>query len=187
MTWLSFKSKEAMRVTKNEKFLLLILLAIVFFGGNFMGYRWLMQKQATLKLSCAQLKADQAEARVELQESSLWTQRKAWIQDHQPTMGDEGDAKAQVLEYALKGARDNKLEILQQSLGDTQRGASGTRVNVSVTVKGSMQALATWLTALEKADQFYAISTFSLKADTDQKSMDCKLEIARYFKDKQGS
>ena len=49
-------------------------------------------------------------------------------------MTDEGDAKAQVLEYVLKGARDNKLEIIDQSLNDVQHGAAGTRVNVSVGV-----------------------------------------------------
>ena len=39
-----------------------------------------------------------------------------------------------------------------------------------------------WLTALEKPDDFYAISLFSLKADQDQKSFDCTLQVARYFK-----
>jgi hypothetical protein len=171
-----------MQVTKNEKFLLLVLLAVAFFVANFLGYRWLAQKQAGLRLSYAELQADQLQAKVELQDADLWAQRQAWIHDHEPAMGDEGDAKAQVLEYTLKGARDNKLEILQQSLGDAEPGTAGTRVNVSVTVKGSMQGLANWLVDFEKPDQFYAVSTFSLKADTDQKSMDCKLEIARYFK-----
>ena len=46
-----------------------------------------------------------------------------------------------------------------------------------------MEGLAKWLTDLQKPDQFYAISSFSLKADQDQKSMVCTLQIARYFKD----
>jgi hypothetical protein len=173
-----------MQVTKNEKFLLLILIAIAFLGGNYFGYRWLAQKQTSLGLSLAQLKADQAEAKVDLQESDLWAQRKAWVVEKQPAMTDEGDAKAQVLEDVLKGARDNKLEIQDQSLNDVQHGPAGTRVNVSVKVKGPMQALVKWLTALEKPEQFFAISSFSLKADQDQKSMVCTLQIARYFKNK---
>jgi len=55
---------------------------------------------------------------------------------------------------------------------------------VTVKVKGSMEALCKWLTDLEKPDQFYAISSFSLKADQDQKSMVCALQVARYFKEK---
>ena len=82
----------------------------------------------------------------------------------------------------MKGAHDNKLEILEQNLNDSQHGAAGTRINVSVKVKGSMQDLCKWLTALQKPDQFYAVSLFSLKADQDQKSMVCTLQIARYFK-----
>jgi hypothetical protein len=71
---------------------------------------------------------------------------------------------------------------MEQSLNDVQHGAAGTRVNVSVKVKGSMQGLCKWLTDLQKPDQFYAISSFSLRADEDQKSMVCTLQIARYFK-----
>ena len=100
----------------------------------------------------------------------------------QPPLGDEGEAKAAVLEYVQKGARANKLEIVEQSLNDVQRTAGGTRVNVSVKVKGSMEDLVTWLTGLEKPDDFYAVSLFSLKADQDQKSFDCTVQIARYFK-----
>jgi hypothetical protein len=171
-----------MQVTKNEKFLLVCLFAVAFCVGNFFGYRWLVQKQQSLDLSLATMKADQAEAKVDLQESALWSHRKAWISSQQPAMTDEGDAKAAVLEQVLKGARDNKLEIVDQSLNDVQHGAAGTRVNVSVKVKGPMQALVEWLTALQKPEQFFAISSFSLKADQDQKSMVCTLQIARYFK-----
>jgi Tfp pilus assembly protein PilN len=172
-----------MRVTKSEKTLLWVLAAIIFAGGNYFGYRWLSQKQSSLQLAYAQLKADQAEAKVDLLESDLWAQRTAWVRDHEPALGDEGDAKAQVLEYVLKGARDNKLEIIEQSLNDVEHGAAGARVNVSVKVKGSMEALAKWLTDLQKPDQFYAVSSFTLKADQDQKSMVCTLQIARYFKE----
>ena len=171
-----------MRVTKNERTLLLALAAIVFAGGNYYGYLWLSQRQSNLQRTYAELRADQAEAKVDLQESDLWAQRKAWVNDHEPPLGDEGDAKAAVLEYALKGARENKLEILEQSLKDVQHGAGGACVNVSVKVKGPMQNLCKWLTDLQKPDQFYAISKFSLMADQDQKSMVCTLQIARYFK-----
>ena len=170
--------------TKNEKVLLWIRAAIIFGCGNYFGYRWLAQKQSGLELAAAQLRADQAEAEVDLQQSDLWAQRKSWVSEHEPALGDEGDAKAQVLEYVLKGARSNKLEILDQNLGDVQHGAAGTRINVSVKVKGAMQDLCQWLTNLQKPDQFYAISSFSLKADQDLKSMVCTLQIARYFKSK---
>jgi hypothetical protein len=168
--------------TRNEKFLLAVLFAILFVGGNYFGYRWLAQKQTSLTLAGAQLRADQAEAKVDLQESDLWAQRKAWVGEHEPVLGDEGETKAAVLNYVVKGAHDNKLEVMEQNLNDVQQGAAGTRINVSVKVKGSMQDLCKWLTVLQKPDQFYAISTFSLKADQDQKSMLCALQIARYFK-----
>jgi hypothetical protein len=162
--------------------LVLILAAMLFVTGNFFGYRWLSQKQSSLHLAYLQLQADQAEAKVDLKESDLWAQRKAWTRDHEPALGDEGVAKAQVLDYVVKGAGANKLEILERSVNDAQHGVAGTRINVSVKVKGSMEGLVKWLTDLQKPDQFYAVSSFSLRADEDQKSMVCTLQIARYFK-----
>jgi hypothetical protein len=168
--------------SKNEKILLSILVGILFVGGNYFGYRWLSQKQTTLTLDYAQLRADQEEARVDLKESDLWAQRKAWINDHEPSLADEGETKAAVLNYVVKGAKDNKLEVTDQSLSDVQHGAAGARVNVKIAVKGSMHDLCNWLADLQKPDQFYAVTSFSLKADQDQKSMVCTLQIARYFK-----
>ena len=172
-----------MRVTKSEKTLLWILAAIIFVGGNYFAYGWLAQRQSNLQLAYASLRADQAEAKVDLLESDLWAQRKAWIHDHEPAMSDEGETHAAVLAYVKKGADDNKLEVMEQSLNDVQHGAAGTCMNVSIKVKGSMQGLCKWLTDLQKPDQFYAVSSFSLKADQDQKSMVCTLQIARYFKE----
>jgi hypothetical protein len=164
--------------------LLWVLAAFVFACGNYLGYGWIAKKQKTLDLTYRSLRADQAEAKVDLVDSGLWDQRTAWIAAHEPPLGNEGDAKAELLESVLKGARDNKLEIVEQSLNDVQRGAAGAKVNVSVKVKGSMDALVKWLVDLQKPEQFFAISSFSLRADQDQKSMVCTLQIARYFKDK---
>ncbi len=167
--------------TPNEKLLLSILAAIVFIGANYFGYHWLSLKQASLDHAYAELRADQAEAKVDLLESDKWAQRRAWLHDHEPKLTDEGDAKAQVLAYALKGARDNKLEIVDQSLLDVEHNAAGTCVNVSVKVKGSMENMVKWLAPLQTPDQFYAVSVKELKADQDQKSMVCTLQISRYF------
>jgi hypothetical protein len=169
--------------TKNEKILLSILIAMIFAGGNYFGYRWLSQKQSSVQLAYLQLQADQAEAEVDLQQSDLWAKRQAWIHDHEPALGDEGETHAAVLAYVKKGADDHKLEVMEQSLNDVEHGAAGTRVNVSIKVKGSMQDLVKWLTDLQMPDQFYAVSSFSLQADQDQKSMVCTLRIARYFKE----
>ncbi len=169
--------------TRNEKLLLGVLIAVVFIGGNYFGYDWLAQQQAKLKLDVARLRADNAEAELALEESDMWAQRKAWIAAQEPAMaGDEGTTKAAVLEAVLKGARENKLEVQEQNLGDVEQGAAGTRVNVAVKVKGGMEPLVKWLTSLEKPDQFYAITSFSLKADQDLKSYICDVRIARYFK-----
>ena len=170
--------------TQTEKRLFLVLALVVFVGGNFYGYRWLAQKQQALQLSRAELKADQAEAEVDLQKQSWWAERKNWIDKNEPSLqGDEGDAKAQVSQAVAKGARDHQLEVMEQNLNDTQHGPAGTRVNVELKVKGSMQSLCQWLADLEKPASFYAVSQLSLKVDQDQKSFICTLQMERYFKE----
>jgi len=168
--------------TRNEKILLAVLGLIVLGGVNYYGYQWLSHRQSQLSLTYAQLHADKADAEIDLLKQDFWAQRKAWIQEHEPPAGEEGDTKAQVLQYVLKGARDNKLEVLEQGLNDVQHGPAGTRVNVTVKIKGSMEGLCRWLADLQKPESFYAVSQFSLKADQDQKSMICTLQLARYFK-----
>jgi hypothetical protein len=168
--------------TRTEKILVVMLVLIVFGAANFYGYEWLSHRQQALALRYAELRADRAEALVDLQKQSFWAQRQAWIKDHEPALTDEGDAKAQVLQAVLKGARDQHLEILEQTLGEAQPGPGGIQINATVKVKGGTQALCTWLADLQKPESFYAISQFSLKADQDQKSMVCTLQVARYFK-----
>ena len=173
-----------MRATRSSEKTLLAVLGLVIFGGVlFFGHKALSQRQQALDLSREGLKADQAEALVDLQSKDLWIQRQRWIQDHEPSMGEEGDTRAQVLNTVVNGARDHHLEILEQDPGDVQHGPGGARVNVSVKVKGSMEGLCRWLAELQKPESFYALSLFSLKADQDEKSMVCTLQIARYFKE----
>jgi hypothetical protein len=170
--------------TENEKRLLVVLFVVVLAMANYYGYKWLAQKQAVLVLTEKRLRADKAEAEVDLKKQDVWAQRKAWIAQHEPGLdGEEANAKAtKVLEAIHKGVLDQHLEVLDQSLNETQQGPSGTRVNVSIRIKGSMKGICDWLAGLQKPENFYAVTRFSLKADQDQKSMVCSLQLARYFK-----
>jgi hypothetical protein len=169
--------------TNSEKFLLGLLALVIFGGVIFFGYKALGQRQLALNLERASLKADQTEAEVDLQQMPLWAQRQDWIKNHEPLFGEEGDTRAQVLNFVVKGARDHHLEIQDQNLGDVQHGPGGVKVNAEVRVKGSMEGLCRWLAELQKPESFYAVDLFSLKADQDQKSVDCTLRVARYFRE----
>jgi hypothetical protein len=169
--------------TNSEKFLLGVLATVILGGLIFFGGKAFIRRQQALDLERASLRADQAEAIVDLQQKPLWTQRAQWIKDNEPPFGDEGDTRAQVLNFVVKGARDHHLEIVDQNLGDVAHGPGGVKVNAEVKVKGSMEALCRWLAELQKPASFYAVDLFSLKADADEKSMDCTLRLSRYFRD----
>jgi hypothetical protein len=168
--------------TSNEKLLLGVLVAILFVAANWFAWDWYAAQMAELHTKAGNLKDAQESAETALQEIPTWQKNMAWVKAKQPSLGDEGDAKAAVLEFVEKGATAHKLQIIDQNINDVQKTAAGTRVNVSIKIKGSMQDLVEWLAPLQKPDDFYAITLFSLKADADQKSYDCTLQIARYFK-----
>ena len=168
-------------LTHNEKFLLGVLGLILFGGLNFFGYGALQQKQRAQTMEYAQLKADQAEARVTLLSAATWQKRQAWIAQHEPVAKDEGDAKAETLQAVLKAAREKGLQVLEQSLNDTTDDQRGFRVEMALTVKGSMQALSAWVAGLQDPASFYAVPSISLKADSEQKAMVGTLQICRYF------
>jgi len=166
----------------NEKLYLAVLLAILFGAANWYGYKWYAGQMEELLVKADNLQADQDAAQQALQEIPTWTARKAWIAKTQPPLGSEGDAKANVLDFVEKGATAHKLEIVEQSLNDMQKTSGGVRINVSIKVKGAMHDLVDWLAPLQKPDEFYAVTLFSLKADADQKSFDCTLQVARFFR-----
>jgi hypothetical protein len=166
----------------NEKLYLGILLAILFGAANWYGYKWYAGQMTDLRHKVDNLQADRDASESALGELPKWNEKMKWIKDTEPPMTNEGDAKAAVLDYVEKGATAHKLEVVEQSLNDVQHTAGGVRVNVSIKVKGSMRDLAEWLAPLQKPDDFYAITLFSLKADSDLKSFDCTLQVARYFK-----
>ena len=170
--------------TKSEKFLLGVLGLVLAGGVLFYGGKALLQKQSVLDLERASLRADQAEARIDLEQAPLWSQRQHWIGAHEPVLGDEGDTRARVLGDVKQSALDHKLEILEQNLGDARHGAGGVKIDAEIKLKGSMESLCRWLADLQQPESFYAVDKFSLKADDDQKSIDCTLQVARFFREK---
>ncbi len=145
--------------------LLAVLIAFVFVAGNYYGYRWLAQRQAALQTSYAGLKADRAEAEVDLQQSDLWAKRQEWVKAHEPALGDEGETKAAVLASVLKGARDHKLEIVEQSLNDSEHRWPGNAHQFSVKVKGRCR-LCEWADRTPKTRPVLChLALFSLRAN----------------------
>jgi hypothetical protein len=169
--------------TKSEKILLGVLGLMLLGGGSFFGWQTLQQKQIALSRERISLKADQDQAMFDLQKMPLWTQRADWIKKNEPPFGEEGDTRAQVLNFVVKGAREHHLEVLDQDLGDVQHGPGGAKVTAIIKIKGSMEALCRWVAQLQDPASFYAVDLFSLKADLDQKSMVGTLHVSRYFKE----
>jgi hypothetical protein len=169
--------------TKSEKILLGVLGLMLLGGGSFFGWQTLEQRQTALSRERTSLKADQDEAMFDLQKMPLWTQRADWIRQNEPPFGEEGDTRAQVLNFVVKGAREHHLEVLEQNLGEVQHGPGGAKVNAEIKVKGSMEALCRWVAQMQQPASFYAVDLFSLKADLDEKSMVGTLRVARYFKE----
>jgi hypothetical protein len=169
--------------TKSERFLLVVLGLVILGGVIFFGDDALEKKQKAVDHQRAELRADNADAQVDLVQEPLCAQRQKWIHDHEPVFGDEGDTGAQVLNFVVKGARDHQLEIEEQSLGAVQHGPGGAKIEAEVKIKGGMEPLCRWLAELQKPESFYAVDFFSLKADPDQKSVVCTLHVVRYFRE----
>ena len=169
--------------TNSEKFLLGVLALIAVGGAVFFGGSALLDHQRLLERQEKSLHADQLEAMVDLQEEPLWTKRAQWLAAHQPAVGDAGTTQAEMLHVIVQGARDHHLEIADQNLGPLTHGPGGARVSAALKIKGSMEALSRWLAELQQPSQLYAVDSFSLKADADEKSVICELHLSRYYRE----
>lgn len=169
--------------TKSEMALLVILVVIALLIGNYFGYTWYAKQISALTLTEKRLKGDIADAEFDLRNKADLEKKKAWIEAHEPPLGERDITSAQVLDDVKKGTTEQHLEIMEQNLKGTENRPGGTRVNVHLKLKGSMQGICKWLADLQKPEDFYAVTELTMLADQDQKSIICTMELARYFKE----
>ncbi len=168
-------------LTPKEKRLLILFLALVFIVGNLIGLPWLSDQQKKLGRQLIDLRSQQEVATSWLGEKDLWTERKAWLDAHQPKLTSSGDASSDFLKLLQDTARQNKIKIVDQKLLEPEKHPGYEAISVRMTVNGNMEAIARWLSAIQQPDKFHAVLKFNLKREGEGDNMRCDLDLARWY------
>ena len=168
--------------TKNEQRLLWLVGAMVLVMITIYGLGALSRTQAGLNAEYRRVRLQQVDGRSLVSEADTWTERTEWLAVNAPRCGEEGKTRAEVLEHGLQEARDNHMQILEQSLGDVQRTAEGVSVSAKFRATGTMEQVCRCLSALQNPRKFYAVTSLSLRAGETDQVMICSITLKRFFK-----
>ena len=168
-------------LTNNERRLLLLLGLAFFLVLNVFGFTALAKKMQALNREKAQLVLEQNDAKGWLTRKDLWNKRKEWLTEKQPRSDSSGQDSARLLESLQQGARQQKINITQQRLMEPRSNPDYMEVAVQLEARGALESMLRWVAEIQAPDRFQAITSLTLKSDTEPPKVICNLTIARWY------
>ena len=169
------------KITKNERLLLALLLGALFVFLNVFAFQAVKRLNTQLKAQHEELRNQQVVAETWLEERTAWAEKKAWLDENQPKLGDEGAASSALLQHLTTSARRHSITVLEQKLLDAESTSKYREVSVRLKVSGSLKGLSQWLCEVQEPKLFQAVKTFSVKSAKKPPDVICVLEVARWY------
>ena len=168
-------------LTKGEKRLSLILIIALFVMANFYGLSTLYDMMSDSSRDLSDLRGRVNTNGIWLREKDLWLQRKQWIEKTQPRIQSDQVPQSELLQSVTASAKSNQLEIQEQSFGEIRSTPNYQSVSVRFKLSGPLQNVIKWLVQVQQPELFQAITSFSLKSESEPPTVSLELEIARLY------
>ena len=168
-------------LTKGEKRLSVILIIALFVMANFYGLSALYDSMSDSSRDLSDLRGRVNTNDIWLREKNLWLQRKQWIEKTQPRIQSDQVPQSELLQSVTATAKANQLEIQEQSFGEIRSTPNYQSVSVRFKLSGALQNVIKWLVQIQQPQLFQAITSFSLKSESEPPTVSLELEIARLY------
>ena len=168
-------------LTKGEKRLSVILIIALFIMANFYGLSTLYDLMSDSSRDLSDLRGRVNTNNLWLREKDLWLQRKHWIEKTQPRIQSDQVPQSELLQSVTATAKANQLEIQEQSFGEIRSTPNYQSVSVRFKLSGALQNVIKWLVQVQQPELFQAITSFSLKSESEPPTVSLELEIARLY------
>lgn len=175
---------KGLSLSKSEQQKAFLFLALVFVMGNIYGLQWLFEEQSRLDLSIGQLRSDKTYNQAWVADKNLWGKRAAWLSKNQPKFDDSGQGNVHLLEKLQGMAKANNITIAEPTLLDPKNTSDYQEVSVQLQLIGSLESIVRLISGLQQPDQFHAITSLSIKSDSDITKVRCELRITTWNKPK---
>jgi len=158
-----------------------VLIISLFVMANFYGLSTLHDWMSDSSRDLSDLRGRVNTNDIWLREKDLWLQRKQWIEKTQPQIQSDQVPQSELLQSVTASAKANQLEIQEQSFGEIRSTPNYQSVSVRFKLSGALQNVIKWLVQIQQPELFQAITSFSLKSESEPPTVSLELEIARLY------
>lgn len=167
----------------SEKILLAVCLALV--GG--LGLVFLI-REYQVRAAAARKRIDSAQPEAaavaaSLADAPFWEERRAWLDQHQPVLGDSGTSHSIFLEELRSSARERGLVLGPPVLLKPEGKPHFHDLSVTLNITGPDQAVFRWLADLQSPEKFQVVKYLLLTPQPGAAPrMTGTVTVARLFK-----
>jgi len=171
------------RLTKSEKTLLAMCVAVLVLVGAFFGWRNHRNRMAAAREKIETLESRYTAAVAASGDAPFWSVRQSWLDSTMPTMGDSGQAHTTFLEHLQKSARERGLTVGATVLLKPEGGPYHRDLSISIQVSGADNAVFRWLADLQSPEKFQLVKYLLLTpASASPPRMTGSVTVARLYK-----
>ncbi len=173
------------KLSKKETRLLVIFLSVIFFAGNVIALKTFMGGVTLAKTQIRTLTEQKQGIDALLGDRAYWEERQKWMEDHQPVIGDMGEAQGELIETLQKLARARGITILEQRIMEPNPKLQYKRISVMLKVIAPMSDLVDWLAEIQSPEAFHIVEQLTLALDLKSKEEElpviCTLQVGRLY------
>jgi len=177
------------RLSKKELRLLVAFLATIFVAGNVLVLKGYLSSLKTARARIAAVSSQRESVDLLLSDRDYWEERERWLEEHQPQLDDAGASLGSLIETLQKGARENGITILEQTIVEPSGKSRYHQASVRLKLTAPMEEMIGWLAGIQAPERFYVISQFALSVDTRSKEEEppaiCTVQVGRLYRQKE--
>jgi hypothetical protein len=129
----------------------------------------------------ANAREQRAEMRRWLGEEEIWSQRGAWLKEHQPQAQSVSQASAELVAELQNTAREAGITLQEQELSEGVQSPASVEVGARVRGTGTLQAICQWMTTLQQPGKFRLVNNFVLKSDPEPGKIQLQMRVIQRF------
>jgi hypothetical protein len=167
----------------SERLLLILCLVLVGGLGILFVVREYRVRSAAARKIIDTLQPEAAAADASLADAPFWEERRVWLDETMPVLGDSGVSHSQFLEELRTSARDRGLVLGPPVLLKPESKPHFHDLSVTLQITGPDQAVYRWLADLQSPEKFQVVKYLLLTPQSGpSQRMTGTVTIARLFK-----
>ncbi len=171
-------------MTRSERRLGTMLLAICLLGGTFVAWDYYSKKISALKIERDAFDQDWLTIETYFEEREMWNSRSTWLEVNQPTFEETTEIEQSLYQEAL-AADNDRIETSNLDLRPTVVEANYTQSSVTLVAKGTLEDVFRWLHSLTRPEDFRVIRNMKVTPDKEvEGKIMCQFELLRWYKNK---